>query len=310
MRFDATGKVSLEHVYTQPDPRAYFGALRKLDYCVPQLAKPYFAKLIDELRTTRRTPVPQVLDIGCSYGVNAALLKYDLTMDDLYARYGDGHAAEADVDAAPATGTEEREALLARDRDLARTRETARHVRFVGLDTSGPALDYAVEAGYLDDAVHADLESVDLTPDQAERIAGTDLVISTGCLGYVTERTLTRIVRSVGDRRPWMAHFVLRMFPFDPVEHALAGLGYRTVRVEGVFRQRRFASADEQAGVLRTMSAAGVDARGLEEEGWFYARLFISLPSDVPGNGPAEELAAGMEVTAGPHDHDRNREQK
>ncbi|MCM2580063.1 class I SAM-dependent methyltransferase [Streptomyces meridianus] len=309
MRFDATGKVSLEHIYTQPDPRSYFGALRKLDYCVPQLGKPYFAKLIDELRTARRTAVPQVLDIGCSYGVNAALLKYDLTMDDLYARYGDARAAEADAEAAPAIGTADRDALLARDRDLARTRDTAPRMRFVGLDTSGPALDYALEAGFLDDAVHADLESHDLTPDESRRIAGTDLVISTGCLGYVTEKTLTRIVRSLGDRRPWMAHFVLRMFPFDPVEQALADLGYRTVRVEGVFRQRRFASAEEQAGVLRTMAAAGVDARGLEEDGWFHARLFLSLPADASGSRPAEDLAAGVQATARPHDHDRNREQ-
>lgn len=306
MRFDATGKVSLEHIYTQPDPRAYFGALRKLDYCVPQPAKPYFAKLVDECRTARQKAVPQVLDIGCSYGINAALLKYDLTMDELYTRYG----ADAETGTGGSSGAApaSREALLARDRDLARTRETAPRVRFVGLDTSRPALDYALEAGFLDDAVHADLESRDLTPDESARMDGTDLVISTGCLGYVTERTLTRIVRSLGDRRPWMAHFVLRMFPFDPVEHALTDLGYRTVRVEGVFRQRRFVSAEEQSGVLSTMAAAGVDARGLEEEGWFYARLFISLPSDVPR--PAEELAAGVEATAGPHDHDRNREQK
>ena len=306
MRFDATGKVSLEHIYTQPDPRAYFGALRKLDYCVPQLAKPYFAKLIDECRTARRTPVPQVLDIGCSYGVNAALLKYDLSMDDLYTRYG---AGTADADMASSAALDSRAELLARDHDLARTRGTAPRVRFVGLDTSGNALDYAFEAGFLDDIVHADLESDELTPEQRERIAGTDLVISTGCLGYVTEKTLTRIVRSLGDHRPWMAHFVLRMFPFDSVEHALAALGYRTVRVEGVFKQRRFVSAEEQAGVLRTMAAAGVDPGGLEDEGWFYARLFLSTPAGDSGSRPAEDLAAGVEATAGPHDHDRNREQ-
>lgn len=308
MRFDATGKVTLEHIYTQPDPRAYFGALRKLDYCVPQLGKPYFAKLIEEYRTSMQVAVPQVLDIGCSYGINAALLKYDLTMDELYARYG-ADAAEADVNAAPVTGPETRAELLARDRELARARGTAPHVRFVGLDPAENALAYALDAGFLDDAVHADLETEDPTPDQRKRFDGTDLMISTGCLGYVTEKTLTRIVRSLGGRRPWMAHFVLRMFPFDPVENALAALGYRTVRVEGVFKQRRFASAEEQAGVLQTMSAAGVDARGLEEEGWFYAQLFLSRPADLSGPWPAEDLTAGEGATGSPHDHDRNREQ-
>jgi hypothetical protein len=80
-----------------------------------------------------------------------------------------------------------------------------------------------------------------------------------------------------------MAHFVLRMFPFDPVEHALAGLGYRTVRVEEVFKQRRFASPEEQSLVLDRLSAAGVDARGLEAEGWLYAQLYLSRPTTPTG---------------------------
>ncbi|MFF0187244.1 class I SAM-dependent methyltransferase [Streptomyces sp. NPDC005244] len=279
MRFDVTGKVSLDHIYDQPDPRTYFRLLRPLDYSVPQQAKPYFAKLITEYRESRHVAVPKVLDIGCSYGVNAALLKYDATMDELYARYGgEEHAGES------------REVLLARDRELARSRRPPDPIRFVGLDTSGSALSYAREAGFLDDAVHADLEEHEPTSRQRAQLAGTDLVISTGCVGYVTERTLTRVVRAQGARRPWMAHFVLRMFPFDPVERALAGLGYRTVRVDEVFRQRRFASPQEQARVLASMSAAGVDPAGLEAEGWLYAQLHLSRPYDNTGtNDPNRE---------------------
>ncbi|MFC6062253.1 class I SAM-dependent methyltransferase [Streptomyces ochraceiscleroticus] len=286
MRFDTTGKVSLDHIYTQPDPRAYFTVLRTLDYCVPQLAKPYFAKLLKEYREDRRVAVPKVVDIGCSYGINAALLKYDVAMDELYARYGGDAAAWLT-----------REELLARDRELSRARRPARPTRFVGLDTSENALAYAREAGFLDGTVHADLENHDPTPDQRALLSGADLVFSTGCIGYVTERTLTRVVRAQGGHRPWMAHFVLRMFPFDPVERALAALGYETTRVDGMHKQRRFASPEEQALVLDTMSAAGVDATGLEAEGWLYAQLYVSRPY-----GPAGRLRS--------HDpHDPNREQ-
>lgn len=304
MRFDATGKVSLDHIYTQPDPRSYFSVLRPLGYCVPQLAKPYFAKLIKEYRESQHVDVPKVLDIGCSYGINAALQKYDATMDELYARYcgadGDADAlgdAETESVGGVETGTVTRAALLARDRELSRSRQPAHGIRFVGLDTSGSALSYALEAGFLDDAVHADLEAHEPTPRQRAQFAGTDLVISTGCLGYVTERTLMRVVRAQGDRLPWMAHFVLRMFPFDPVESALAGLGYRTIRVEGVFKQRRFASPQEQALVLDRMSAAGVDAQGLEAEGWLYAQLYLSRPYGTSGP-PNGGLAAREESTA------------
>ncbi|MFD1657095.1 class I SAM-dependent methyltransferase [Streptomyces caeni] len=273
MRFDSTGKVSLDHIYSQPDPRSYFNVLGPLDYCVPQQAKPYLEKLIEEYRESRSVAVPTVVDIGCSYGINAALLKYDLTMDDLYARYRDEEYAEgAEADAGA------REALLARDRELSRTHRSAHRVRFVGMDVSGNALSYALEAGFVDDAVHANLEEDEPTPRQRAQLAGADLVISTGCLGYVTERTLTRVVQAQGGGRPWMAHFVLRMFPFDPVERALAALGYETVRVETLFRQRRFASPQEQAGVLDTMSAAGVEQANLEAEGWLYAQLYVSRP--------------------------------
>ena len=273
MRFDSTGKVSLDHIYRQPDPRAYFSALGPLGYCVPQQARPYFEKFIEEYRESQNVAVPQVLDIGCSYGINAALLKYDLTMDDLYARYSDEGYADTAGDYA-----EIREALLARDRELSRSRQSAHGIRFVGLDVSENALSYALKAGFLDDAVQANLEEHDPTPRQREQLAGTDLVISTGCLGYVTERTITRVVQAQGDRRPWMAHFVLRMFPFDPVERALAALGYETLRIESVFRQRRFASPQEQALVLDTMSAAGVEQAGLEADGWLYAQLYLSRP--------------------------------
>ena len=130
----------------------------------------------------------------------------------------------------------------------------------------------------LDDAVRADLECRDPTPEQCERLAGTDLVISTGCLGYVTERTVLRVARAAGDRPPWMAHFVLRMYPFEPVAEGLAALGYRTVRDDRYFRQRLFASPEEQAQVLDTLRDQGIDPSGWETDGWLYAQLFISSP--------------------------------
>jgi carnitine O-acetyltransferase len=267
---DATGKVSLDHIYAQPDPRTYFSTLRKLDYCIPQLAKPYFIELIREYRESQQIPVPNVLDIGCSYGINAALLKCDATMEELYKHY-------CSLDAR----TQDRNTLLARDRDLVRSRNRLQYTRFVGLDNSRPALTYALSAGFIDSAVHADLERCDPTEQQREQFAETDLVISTGCLGYISDRTISRVARAHGERKPWMAHFVLRMFPFEPVAESLAGLGYETVHIEGIFKQRRFASSEEQSLVLDTLSAARVDPRGLETDGWLYAQLYISRPHDT-----------------------------
>ena len=258
MPFDSSGKVSFDHVYTAPDPRAFFGTLREFDYHLPQLAKPYFAKLIEERGT------PTVLDIGCSYGVNAALYRGDLSMDELYAHYADADGLD-------------RAELLDRDRAL----PVAHDVRFIGLDVAGPALDYARAAGFLDAAVCADLENNEPTPEQRAILAQADLVVSTGCVGYVSERTITRVAEP---RRPAMAHFVLRMFSYAPVAESLAALGYETVAVEGLFKQRRFASADEQEQILDAVRANGLEPHELETDGWLCAQLYLSRPADSRGS--------------------------
>lgn len=262
VEFDTTGKVSFDHVYTEPDPRPYFAALGEFDYQLPQLAKPYFAKLIDELVVEHQQPT--VLDIGCSYGVNAALYQCGTTMDKLYEHYSE-------------TAGMDRAELIADDR----TRVTASDVRFIGLDVSAPALEYAHEAGFVDVAIHADLEQDAPTEQQSAVLAEADLVVSTGCVGYVTERTIARIADLPGGRRPVMAHFVLRMFSYEPIAECLADFGYETVGVEGLFKQRRFVSEQEQTQILDTIGATGTEPHELETEGWLCAQLYLSRPTEL-----------------------------
>lgn len=273
---DDTGKVTLDHLYVQDDPRPYFRALQDLDYCIPQLAKPHFARLVREYRAATGVERPTVVDVGCSYGVNALLLRADASLGDLYDRYAGPNADALD-----------RDELLARDRALVRANApgAAGPVRFVGLDSSAPALAYARDAGLLDEAVHADLEHHD--PDAAERarLAPADLVVSTGCIGYVGAPTLRRVAQA-GGRRPWMAHFVLRMFPYQPVSDSLTPLGYETLHVDGLFKQRRFASPEERTRVLDRLLAIGIDPEGREADGWLYAQLHLSRPTSPRPEAP------------------------
>ncbi|WP_174371830.1 class I SAM-dependent methyltransferase [Nocardia exalbida] len=259
-----TGKASFDDIYDRPDPRAYYARMSDLDYRIPELAKPFFQQQIREFRASARVAVPTVLDIGCSYGVNAALLRFDTTIGELAEHY-----AVADID---------RAGLIRRDLARVAARAVADDVRFLGMDASRPALDYAREAGLLHDVVHADLESGEPTDEQRALLATADLVVSTGCIGYVTEKTLTRVATAHPRRRPWMAHFVLRMFDFAPIEAELAALGYRTEQAPGLYEQRRFASPAEQAQVLNTLSANGIDTTGREDQGWLYANLYVSRP--------------------------------
>lgn len=258
-----TGKASFDDIYSRPDPRDYYARMSELDYGIPELAKPHLHRQIAEYRAATGA-APSVLDIGCSYGVNAALLRLDTTLAELAGSYAD-----------PDAGTDE---FITRDRARLTAADALPGVRFIGMDASAPALDYACAAGLLDAVVHADLEATDPTDEQRAVLASADLVISTGCIGYVTEKTIVRIATAHPERRPWMAHFVLRMYGFGPIEAELAALGYRTERMPGEFAQRRFASAAEREQVLGTLASNGIDTTGLEDEGRLYANLYVSRP--------------------------------
>ncbi|AZN99339.1 class I SAM-dependent methyltransferase [Mesorhizobium sp. M9A.F.Ca.ET.002.03.1.2] len=218
--------------------------------------------MIEARRSATESEPAKVIDIGCSYGVNGALLKHGLSMDELYRLY---EAAEAGDPGK----------LLQRDRDLyAEPADAA--LEMVGVDPAHRALSYAVDAGMLDAGVATDLEKDDPTPQDTAAIENADLIISTGCVGYVTETSLERLLETSLDSRPWMAHFVLRMFDFGASEEMLSRHGYVTEKLEGLFRQRRFASAEERQHVLDNLRRAGVDATGAEETGWYLAELHVA----------------------------------
>ena len=78
-------KANFDGVYDLPDPRGYFEALGSLNYQAPEHGRRVFSALLGAMQGDGNPP--KVLDLCCSYGVNAALLKHDLALDDLYERY-------------------------------------------------------------------------------------------------------------------------------------------------------------------------------------------------------------------------------
>jgi SAM-dependent methyltransferase len=268
--YDDVGKIDLTNIYDRPDPRQYYSTLRRLEYIIPETAKPVFQHVIGAYRQARDKDKVRILDVGCSYGINAAILKGDLDMEQLYTLY-----------APEVTANAKRDQLLVRDQIVVGDIVKDTELEVVGLDTSAAAIQYAVEANLLDDGVAADLESGRPSPEAAAVLDEADLVISTGCVGYIGESTLKGILEVNAPKRPWMVHFVLRMFPFAGIEQALEGYGYVTEKVEDqTFLQRRFASDEEQDHVLERLSGLGIDAEGLESNGWYHAEAFISRPSD------------------------------
>src|SRR5690348_501428 len=67
------GKMDFSDLYTSNDPRNYFKYLGQLDYIIPHLAQPIFEQVIRARRQRQDAPVT-VLDLGCSYAINGALM--------------------------------------------------------------------------------------------------------------------------------------------------------------------------------------------------------------------------------------------
>lgn len=273
-------KANMDHIYDHADPRAYFRELKRLEYAIPNAAKPIFQKLISRRREHQDDTI-QLLDLGCSYGVNAALLKHDLSMQDLYEHWGQ----ERLVDATP-------EEVVDYDRRYFANLEKPEDIEVIGLDVAENAVAFAEEAGLLNGSLAVNLETDALTEVAANEMAEVDLVTSTGCVGYVTEKSFDHLFPAVTRGQPaWLANFVLRMFPFDAIEETLSDRGYVTEKLEGqTFVQRQFESTAEQQQVIEQLHEKGIDPVGKEMDGHLLAEFYLSRPAHEVAEMPIERL--------------------
>lgn len=285
-------KANFDDIYLQDDPRGYFSVLGALDYMIPDVAAPIIRQILSA-RKRRYDTVPTVLDIGCSYGINAAVHRYPLSFRRLRRRY-----ANADMAALSADD------LARLDRNYYAGWPETGVARFIGLDVSAPAVRYAVSVGLLEEGIVANFESAAPAPRDIERIRRADVVLSTGCVGYVTERTFRAILEPM-DRPPWVVSFVLRMFPYEAIAAELARRGLVTERLAGAtFVQRRFRDVDEFTDCLGNLEKLGIDTSGLESEGRFQAELFVSRPREDVQAAPLGEIVkvvSGRNRTVGTH---------
>jgi SAM-dependent methyltransferase len=271
-------KAIFDDIYIQEDPRSYFSVLGDLDYMIPDVAEPVIRQILSAKASVTGTR-PVVLDVGCSYGINAAVHRFPLTFGGLRHRY-----ARREMKAVSS------EELMRLDRNFYSSWPDVGLARFIGLDISAPAIRYATGAGLLDQGVVADLENNALTKDDARIVRPADVIMSTGCIGYVTEKTFGKLLDAT-EKTPWIISFVLRMFPFDELAKTFAQRGLVTERLSGVtFIQRRFRDAEEFENSLATLAKLGVDSTGLESEGLFHADLILSRPEADARAMPLDDI--------------------
>ncbi len=281
MKYDSANeaKATFDDVYHADTPHGYFREMDRLEYEIGEQAKPYFLAAIDHLRTSNQGKLPpRLLDLGCSYGVGSALVKYDCTYREL-SSFFDQEAP----------------------RDLSGCVESTRHwlqgrdvhsdLECVGLDCSQQAVGFGEKAGLLYSGIARNFEDGE-EPSAAEQSIMRDcnILTSTGAIGYVGEKTLSVILEQLGksfpeNAAPLVVVSILRMFDPSPIQSCFESFRYRFEQVPGVqLRQRHFADDDEQSQTIDLIRRRGLDPEGLETEGRLYADLYVgAAASDFEG---------------------------
>jgi len=258
--------------------------LGALDYMIPDVVEPVVRQVLAGWSGINGRD-PTVLDVGCSYGINAAVHRYPLGVSDLRHRY-----SRREIMGLSAAQ------MVALDRAYYAGWPEIGRSRFIGLDVSGPAIDYAKAVGLIDRGVVANLETDPMSDADAAVLGQADVILSTGAVGYVTDKTFGPLVDAAA-RPPWVLSFVLRMFPYDTLEAAFAERGMVTERLSGAtFVQRRFRDAEEFERTLAAVEAQGLDPAGLEADGLLQAELFLSRPEADARRAPLDQLVT---VTSG-----------
>ena len=261
-------KANFDEIYVKNDPRAYFSVLGALDYMIPDVAGPVVGQLLRAFaRAHGRKPV--VLDVGSSYGINAAVQRFPVTFTSLRRRYARHEMAALEA-----------EEVARLDRSYYQSWPDTGIAKFVGLDTSANAIRYAKDVGLIEDGIVADLEKGPLPPGAAEIVRGVDVILSTGAVGYVSDRTY-RALLSAASRPVWIVSFVLRMFPYHDLQTLFAQKKLVTERLRSaLFAQRRFSDVGEFEHCLEQLEKRGLDSRELESRGLLQADLFVSRPAN------------------------------
>lgn len=262
-------KIGLNQVYKERDPRSYFKVSGQLGYILPELAAPVLFQLVGQLMRQKGRPVT-ILDIGCSYGVLAAIMRYGLSMKQLRDRYAAGSIWALSSDH-----------LVSYDANYFAGWPCCNYVRFIGLGCSAAAIAYALRVGLIEEGLVVDLETDAPNKRARSAISRVDLIVSIGAIRYISEKTFVELLKPFASSdAPWIASFVPRMIDYTNIATIISQHDLTTERLDSVtFAQHRFRDSAELQNVIQLIQARGIDPAGKEADGVCHAELFVSRPS-------------------------------
>ena len=276
-------KDDFDRIYDLEDPSPYFTALRPADYRMPAVLAGALRAIHHPVSAARDAgDALRVLDFACGYGVIGALLRHDVSMPEIYARYGERHWRPIDA----RRYWEADAAFFAARREVSVTFEIG------GVDIAGAALEYAAALGFLDRTFQENL--IDHAPGEGLRrfLHGVDLVVESGSLGELLPVAFERILDCCGDAAcPWFLYSPRPDVDWASLNTLWAEQGYRaeSLGTEPV-RYRKPLGELERADMLRITRALGNPDEAVMRGDYLLVGLTLARPEADAGNPPIAQL--------------------
>ena len=274
-------------VYDLDDPGPYFNAIGPSDYRMPATLAGALMAMHGPLRAARGAgDTLRVLDFACGYGAIGALLRHDLSMAALYARYGARQWKPADARRYWADDI----AYFA-----ARRKETA-SFDIGGIDIAGNAVAYAAALGFVDRAFPENL--VDDAPSDglARFLDSVRLVVESGALGVLLPAAFARVLDCASSESPpWFLYCPRPDVNWSALESLWVKRGYRTESFLGApVRYRKSLDAQEGADMLRRARGFGKPDEAIMQGGYFLVDMTLARPETDTDNPPIAQLRKRM----------------
>ncbi|BDQ31653.1 MAG: hypothetical protein K5798_04385 [Nitrosopumilus sp.] len=261
-------KKDFTNIYTQKFPNAYLKEMKRLDYRIPDKTKPLYLSIAKQLYKKLSKKI-NIMDIGSSYGINSALMKYDLKMSEL-----DDFFLE-------------QEPSIEQSKQIFENLSYDDTFDFYQIDISEPALKFSENLGLCKKGICVNLESGNLP---IKNIPRSDLIIATGCIGYIGYKAFSNLFELIkkqqsesdlefSDKDPVFAFSVLRIFDMEKIESTFDHYDYSLVKSDlKPIRQRRFSDFEEKHKTISLLHSKGIDTKWFEDDGHFYADFYIASP--------------------------------
>jgi len=268
---ELTVKKDFTDIYRQKFPDDYLEEMRRLQYRIPNSTKSFYMSLAEQLYKKLSRPI-NILDIGSSYGINAALMKHDLEMSDL----DDFFLTEENTNVEQTKQFFEK--LPSKD-----------YLKFYQIDISDPALQFSEEVKLCTKGICINLETESLP---IKELPSFDMIIATGCIGYIGYKAFSNLFELIKKQqtkysqteidKPIFAFSVLRIFDMEKIQQTFDDFGYSLVKTDlGPIRQRQFSDSDEKSQTVSLLHEKGIDPKDFEDDGHFYAHFYIASPKKL-----------------------------